>query len=77
MGLIFGILFFSFLLGIVLIFKIELHGFCVEHQRYMHIAIVLVPLLLNILYLSSFLIPFTTYCKMLLVTKKEHNKNIA
>ena len=43
---------------------------CVAHQTYMHIAIVLVLFLLNILYLVSCLMPFMTYCKMLVFSKK-------
>ena len=42
----------------------------VENRTYMHIAIVLVLCLLNILYLFLFLIPFMTYCKMLLFFKE-------
>ena len=48
----------------------DLLCFFVAHQKYMHIANVLVLFLLNILYLSSFLSQFMTYCKMLLFSNE-------
>ena len=42
-------------------------------KKYMHIAFVVVLFLLNMMYISSLLIPFMTYCKMLLFTKKGNN----